>query len=109
MLGQFWYGGDAADAGVVMHLSWIDSEPMAKVTAPTWAIERLKGLQDTFAPQEEYIRLPFALSYAILLSCLANLTFTISGDASAWPAQWGNLLEGQLREFRVPAPIGQTT
>ncbi|SMQ65778.1 hypothetical protein SAMN06295905_1314 [Devosia lucknowensis] len=108
MLGQFWYQRKSSDSDVVVHLKLVDGHSMAKVSAPERDIEKLVAFGVALPPFDDYMQLPFALSYAVLIACYGPLNLTISGDQNAWPDQWGNLLDGQFREFRIAAPIGRT-
>lgn len=109
MLGQFWFRDEPPDEDVVLDLCWIAEEPRGRVVTPVWVSKSIEGSELKVAESDQYISLPLALSYGLLVASSVNLKFTVSGDASVWPEEWGNLLEGELRQFRVPAPRSRST
>ena len=105
MLGQFWYREVAPAVDVSLDLKWFDGEARGKVFVPCPVATQDFGIDLRAQKNDEYLSLPLALSYGLLIAAASGTKFTVTGDPSAWPQQWGTLLEGQLREFRVPAPI----
>ncbi|SFV32218.1 hypothetical protein SAMN05216456_1574 [Devosia crocina] len=105
MLGQFWYKEAAPDDDVVLELKWVNEEPYGKVATPCWVARQPISDELGVKHEDEFMKLPFALSYGLLVAAASGARFTVSGDPTVWPKPWGNLLMGELRDLRVPAPI----
>lgn len=105
MLGNFWYRIVPPPDDVVVELCWVEGERRAKVTTPCWISEHPLASKILLEPSEEYIGLPMAFSYGVLIAATAGAYFTISGDRSAWPSEWGDLIEGLSRSLHEPYAI----
>lgn len=99
MIGRFWYEDTPSVAHISLALTWQDGEPHGRLKAPAYLCEQL---EETFGYREdEAMRLPFALSYAVLLAAISGEKLTLTGDISVWPEEWGKLYH------RSTGPISQ--
>ena len=105
MLGQFWYREVAPETDISLNLQWLGGQAKGKVFVPCPVAKKELELDLRVQKNDEYLSLPLAISYALFIAAMSGTKLTITGDTSAWPPEWGTLLEGQLRDFRVPAPI----
>lgn len=97
MIGQFWFRDAPSDVEVVVELYSGEGVGQGQVRAPEHVISQLRQQNIPVRSADELMQLPMALAYAVLISTLSDAVMTISGDKTAWPIQWGTLLEGQQR------------
>lgn len=93
MIGQFTYSDEAPCSHVILNLAWDGSAAVGRVAVPGWARSALRATHGCTRDHDEYMRLGIALSYGVLLATAAGLPLTITGDRSAWPAEWGELVD----------------
>lgn len=93
MIGQFSYASEKPQGHVILELAWERGLPRARVVAPAWVIEALANTQIVPRRDDEYLGLPIALSYGVLVATVAGALFTVSGDKSVWPQGWGLLID----------------
>ena len=91
MIGQFAFSPLASKADVVLELAWVEQQASGRVLAPDWVITKLSDALIPARADDEFLRLPYALSYSILVATFADVKLTITGDRSAWPEHWGAL------------------
>ena len=94
MIGEFIYDANAPDGSVVLELGWDKGTAVARVLSPQWVIEALKSEFDVRA-QDEFLIVPLALCYGLLVSAKCNTRLRVCGDRTAWPPQWEQLLVTQ--------------
>lgn len=95
MIGHFVFMAGAPANHIVLHMGWNGDTPMARVSSPQDVVDRFKNEAMNVREDDEYMSLPIALSYAVLLSSLSDAGLIVSGDRSAWPVEWGQLLDMQ--------------
>lgn len=93
MIGQFSYASEWPQGHVVLELAWEGGLPRARVVAPVWVVAALTGTQIAPRRADEYLGLPIALSYGVLVASVTGALFTVSGDKSVWPQEWGPLVD----------------
>lgn len=89
MIAQFWYADAPCDSHIAIRLDWQEGEPIACVEAPPHVVDRLAEL--SISHTEGAMRLPFALGYGVTIAGLTESELTMTGDMTAWPADWGDL------------------
>lgn len=100
MIGQFRYAEKPCDQHVVVWMEWLDGLPTARVEAPRHVSSQL---DDIFLAQVGgTMGLEFALSYGVMIAALGKAKLTLSGDISAWPAEWGALSDTSLTLAQSP-------
>lgn len=92
MIGRFSYSCDERPLDVLVELKWQDNVPGGVVHPPDWVFEKL-GPEFAMRPADEFMRLPFALSYGVLVASAAGAVLTICGDRTAWQVEWGALVD----------------
>lgn len=50
---------------------------------------------------DEYMRLPIALGYGVMVAGVTAASLVVSGDATAWPLKWGDLVGAELNKRQV--------
>lgn len=93
MIGRFVYKPEAMRDDIVLHMGWLGQKPVAQVIPPCWVVDMLKDHEVAAREDDEYMGLPMALSYGVLLAGLSGASLVVAGDRSAWPSEWGNLME----------------
>ncbi|PXA97533.1 hypothetical protein DMC47_13330 [Nostoc sp. 3335mG] len=91
MIARFWYANAPCDRHIALRLAWREGEATARVEAPPeleMFFAELRTRQN-----DEFMDLPIALSYAVLVAAKARRRLTITGDATVWPEEWGQLSE----------------
>lgn len=104
MIGHFWFRDAAAEADIIVELIATGTSCSGRVRAPASVVAELVRQNLPVRAHDEVMDLPFALSYGVLLASMSKTNLTISGDRSAWPEDWGALLEGTLR-FTMPPRV----
>lgn len=99
VIGQFSYAAEMPQDHVVLDLAWEGGQPRARVVAPAWVVQALVDTNIVPRPDDEYLGLPIALSYGVLVASVAGALFTVSGDKSVWPLEWGILIESHTRRW----------
>lgn len=89
MIAQFWYAEAPCEKHVAVRMHWSEGSPVACVEAPACVTHHLAQLN--IAHIEGVTDLAFALGYGVTIAGLAGAKLTITGDASAWPDEWGEL------------------
>lgn len=80
-------------------MAWKGGQARARIVAPAWVIDALVDTHIEPRRDDEYLGLPIALSYGVLVAAVAGALFTISGDKSVWPQEWGELIERHARRW----------
>lgn len=93
MIGQFSYASEMPEWDVVLDLAWDGEGARGRVIAPKWVQLALEDKDVGVRDDDDFIGLPVALSYGILLAAMAGAQLTLSGDRSVWPSHWGPLVE----------------
>lgn len=93
MLGKFWYRGSPLPGDVVLELRWDADERRGRVHTPSWVFDHPVAPDLSLQQNDEYISLALAFSYGLLVAASAGACLTISGDRSAWPGEWGKLID----------------
>lgn len=91
MIGQFAFCASPSPDDVILEIAWDDAAATGRVISPAWVIGILRFNDVGVRRDDEFLALPIALSYAILVSAMAGAKLTLSGDFSAWPERWGIL------------------
>lgn len=100
MIGQFHYAEKPCDQHVVVWMEWLNGLPSARVDAPSHVFEQLEEMN--LAHVAGTMGLEFALGYGVMIAALAKAKLTLSGDMSAWPAEWGDLSQIQINANLPP-------
>ena len=93
MIGRFVYMNGAPGGHIVLDLSWRDGAPEARVSSPDHVVELFRRQDMSVRYDDEAMSLPIALGYAVLLAGLSETDLVVSGDRSAWPSEWGELVD----------------
>ena len=88
MIGHFSYSKMPCRKHVAVRLGWQCGQSMARVEPPA---DIVHALPFDIPLDDEYMSLPIALGYAVMLSGLSGTKMTLTGDVSAWPEEWGSL------------------
>jgi hypothetical protein len=88
MIGQFSYSEMPCTKHVAVRLGWQSGESVARVETPA---DVAQVLPFHIPLDDEYMSLPIALGYAVMISGMSGTKMTLTGDVSAWPEQWGAL------------------
>lgn len=94
MIGQFRFSERPCDQHVIIRMEWLNGLPSARVEAPGHVSDQLEDMNVVLIGGA--MGLEFALSYGVLIAALAKTKLTLSGDMSAWPAEWGDLSRGNV-------------
>jgi hypothetical protein len=100
MIGQFIYTAGAPQDHIVLDLTWRGAVAEARVSSPEHVIELFERGDVGVRQDDEFMSLPIALGYAVLLAGLSQTALVVTGDRSAWPCEWGELLELQQPALR---------
>lgn len=96
-LAQFAYADRAPAAHLSLQLAWIDGTAAGRLDVPREVVRQFSGrLGISF--DDEYMRLPVALSYAVLIAAETAVPLTITGDRTAWPERFGALTTRHLEQ-----------
>lgn len=98
MIGQFSFSDDAPASHIALELAWRDGYASGRIIAPGSVVEDLAE-QLAMRPQDEFISLPIALGYSIIVAMTAGVPLTLTGDRSVWPEDLG-ALQSQVQEIR---------
>lgn len=101
MIGSFYYSPHHRPADVVIEMMWQDGLRGGIVSAPDWVLHDLEGQGLSLRPADEFMRLPFALSYGVLVATSAHAQLTLTGDRDVWMREWGSLVERPLLSATV--------
>lgn len=93
MIGRFWYAESPCRNHIAVRLAWQDGLAKARVESPLALVDELSGTDIPFRKDDEFMVLPIALGYAVLLAGLSKTRLTVTGDVTAWPQEWGSLSE----------------
>jgi len=93
MIGRFWYAEIPRDDHIAIRLVWRDGLALAKVEPPTGIADTLGDIGVMVRREDEFLDLPIAIGYAVLIAGLADTSLTFTGDVTVWPPKWGILLE----------------
>ena|SRR5215217_5718212 len=92
MIGQFSYAYEIDDSHVGLLMAWDAGAAKARVVSPRWVVDILQDKNVGVRDQDEFMALPMALSYSILIATMAGAYLTVSGDTTVWPREWGDLV-----------------
>jgi hypothetical protein len=93
MIGRFVYMAGPPEGHIVLDLSYGARTAEARVYSPDHVAHLFQQHQIGMRYEDELMSLPIALSYAVLLAGLSDTALVVSGDRSAWPQEWGELLD----------------
>lgn len=104
MIGSFYYSPHHRPADVVINMTWQNGQRGGIVSTPHWVLVDLEPQGLSLRPADEFMRLPFAISYGVLVATSANAQLTLTGDRGVWRREWGSLLERPLLTMTVSPP-----
>lgn len=93
MIGQFVYMAGAPCGHIILDLSWRNGAAEARVSSPDHVVELFTQNDMGVRCDDEAMSLPIALGYAVLLAGLSETALIVSGDRTAWPSAWGELMD----------------
>lgn len=102
MIGRFFYSCEERPLDVLVDLQWRGGSPGGVVRAPDWVLDKLEGNDFALKANDEFMQLPFALSYGVLVASAAHAKLTFCGDRSAWMDVWGTLVDRPSELVTVP-------
>jgi hypothetical protein len=102
MIGQFIFTAGPPAGFICLELAWDRDDQIGRVRSPDHVVNLLKDHEVGVRRDDEFMSLPIALGYAVMLAGLSGADLVLSGDRSAWPMAWGDLIEmPALRMVRV--------
>lgn|SRR5215217_3741023 len=93
MIGHFAFRQEGLPDHVIVEMLWASTGEAARVHASDDVVKALVELDIAVRPRDELMQLPFALSYAVLLSTLSGAPLHLAGDRTVLPTDWGTLFE----------------
>jgi len=92
MIGDFRFSAAPSQEVVRIELYWSGKNRFAKVILP---IEVERAVRDEALPSAEDLGIGPALAYGIVMATTSQRQMLITGDRSAWPDAWGQLMDAK--------------
>jgi len=102
MIGRFWYAESPCGKHITVRLAWQNGSARARVEPPAGVADKLGDDDIPLRADDEFMSLPIALGYAVLIAGLSETSLTVTGDVTAWPQEWGSLSERPRRPRPLP-------
>lgn len=91
MIAQFRFAQPPPIEAISIVMSWQENRAVGVVYLPD-AVRELAEMSDYIVVGTDHtMQLPLALGYGVTIAALTGQPLYISGDASAWHADWGAL------------------
>ena len=92
MIGQFLYDAEGDQSRVQLMLCDIGGTPGGVVSIPPHIVVSLRALKLPVRTIDEFMKLEFALGYAVTVAGIAGTGLLLLGEKDVWPSSWGELI-----------------
>jgi hypothetical protein len=101
MIAHFCFSDRPPPEHVVLDLAWSEDGPVGRVKTPQHLFGMLEHMGMSPKKDDEYMRLPIALGYGVMVAGMTAASLVVSGDLTAWPAKWGDLVGAERAKMQV--------
>lgn len=91
VIGRFSFASAPSTSHILLELKWHNGERVGCIRAPK---DILDAFGETLVMREtdEFVQFAFALGYAVTIASMTETPLTLTGDRSAWPNEFGDLM-----------------
>ena len=101
MIANFRFSEIPPSEHIVLDLAWSQDGPVGRVRTPQHLFGMLEHMGMSPKKNDEYMRLPIALGYGVMVAGVTAASLVVSGDATAWPPKWGDLVGAEQNKRQV--------